>query len=245
MRHFVPILLACGVFASPVCAGETGFDVPAKIDEVALPPDPDNPQFKRKITCYRYTGFMVKQVDWGEVGAQKLALMAVDAPCTPDGTDERPFKDFYGYFLGRKADYLFFKAADGRNGGTPFYVYDSKTLKLLFEDSFEGDGFDKVETVGRELTLEFRRVYAAKCSLFIGGAKCAEQIKAEIKEMGDLIPVADCDASYRAEMKRTPDFADRISALPSVISYRTKLHFDGKQVVLEALDGETYCNPPT
>ena len=64
------------------------FDAPAKIETKKLPKDPLNPQMKPHITCTRYAGFAVKEVDLGEKGAQKLAIMPTAAPCSVDTPGE-------------------------------------------------------------------------------------------------------------------------------------------------------------
>jgi hypothetical protein len=60
---------ALGFAASP-------FDPPLKIRLVRLKTDAQNRQAKRQVSCFYYRSIVVKQVDFGEVGADRLALLA-------------------------------------------------------------------------------------------------------------------------------------------------------------------------
>ena len=220
------------------------FDAPTRVDEVGLPVDPANPDAKRRIHCYRYQDFAVKEVDYGEKGAQKLAIIAADDACREEGAGDRVPAGLEGYFLGAKGNYLFFSASDGWNGAMPFYVYDAKTLAFLFEDSFEGSGFESLSVDGPSLTIEFQRAYSAPCSLYLDGGNCPDQIKNAIPGLGDVAAVPECGPAYDAEKRRTPDHAKEIEMLPSVISFHAKLVFDGKKTAIQALPGLTSCRPP-
>lgn len=46
------------------------------------------------------------------------------------------YPEWVGYFKGAKGNLVFFDADDGINGGMPFVVYDSKTGKSVFKDSY-------------------------------------------------------------------------------------------------------------
>lgn len=135
------IVAACVSFAG-ASENAAPFDKPVKVDAVALPKDELNPDAKPKITCSRYPPFMVKEVDLGEVGAEKLALLAANAPCERENERERVIEDdTAGYVMGVSGGFVFFRAADGWNGGLPFVVYDAKTGERLLDDSLEGDSF--------------------------------------------------------------------------------------------------------
>ena len=53
------------------------FDKPLDKNVVKLPTDPDNPQNKPKRSCFYYPGFMAKEVDLGEVGAETLSVTPI------------------------------------------------------------------------------------------------------------------------------------------------------------------------
>jgi hypothetical protein len=223
----------------------TPFDAPITIDADPLPADKANPDAQPQVNCYRFPGFMVKEVDLGEKGAEKLAITPQNAACKRDAAkDEKVVKDdIAGYFLGVKGNFAFFQGSDGWNGGMPFVVYDAKTMKRLFEDSFEGEDFHSIDTDGTNLTLNFRRSYTADCSLYLDGGDCAARLRKMIG-LGGIAKIPECGPAYEAEKKRTPDYAKEIEQLPSVISYEAVLKFDGKMVNVSPLAGDTGCHVP-
>ena len=238
-----------GKKAPTLCSAEdddvaTPFDQPVAVDNVDLPPNNDNPDAKPAVNCYRYSGFMVKEVDLGEVGADKLAILPENAKCERDDSAEKAVTDpVAGYFLGAKDSLAFFQAADGFNGGMPFVVIDTKTMKKLFDDSFEGADFEKIDVEGGKLVLDYVRTYSADCSLYLDGQACADKIGKETG-LGTVARLPDCGAAYDAEKKRTPDYAKEIEQLPSVISYPVTTTFDGTSVSYAPRAGETSCRVP-
>lgn len=224
----------------------THFDEPLSVDNAPLPADKANPDAQPQVNCYRYAGFMVKEVDLGEKGAESLAIAPADGACQrASGKNEQPVKDdVAGYFLGAKGNIAFFQAADGWNGGLPFVAYDTKTMKRLFEDSFEGSDFDSLEVSGGKIVMSFRRVYSADCSLYLDATACAENIK-KATGLGTIAPLPECGPAYEEEKKRTPDYAKEIEQLPSVISYQAELTYDGNALTIKPIKGETACNVPS
>ena len=238
-----------GKKAPTICSPEdddtpTQFDEPVAIDNLDLPADKANPDAKHVVNCYRFKGFMVKEVDLGELGAEKLAILPENAKCLRDDPQEKPVKeDIARYFLGTKGNLVFFQAADGWNGGMPFVVVDATSMKKLFEDSFEGEDFEAITVDGANLTLEYARTYSADCSLYLEGTACAEKIK-QATGLGTVAKLPECGPAYDAEKKRTPDYAKEIEQLPSVISYEATLKFDGKAVTITPRAGDTTCRVP-
>ncbi|MBB4289473.1 hypothetical protein GGE16_001489 [Rhizobium leguminosarum] len=236
------IILAALISCAGASETPAPFDRPVKVDVVALPKDELNPDAKPKITCSRYPTFMVKEVDLGEVGAERLALLAADAPCERAGDRERVIDDdTAGYLMGVSGGFVFFRAADGWNGGLPFVVYDAATGERLLDDSFEGDNFTAIRSGKGELTLDFRRVYTASCSLYLDTA-CAKAIAADIGL--SLTQLPDCAAAYKAEMKRSPDHASEIEKLPSVIVYPVEVAYAAGETTRRSMDGRTTCGTP-
>ncbi|RFB94948.1 hypothetical protein B5K11_08175 [Rhizobium leguminosarum bv. trifolii] len=243
MKRTVTASLIVAAFVSVAGASENAaaFDKPIKVDVVTLPKDELNPDAKPKITCSRYPTFMVKEVDLGEVGAEKLALLAADAPCERTSERERVIAgDTAGYLMGVSGGFVFFRAADGWNGGLPFVVYDAATGERLLDDSLEGDDFAAIRSGTGELTLDFRRVYTASCSLYLERAACAKTIAADI----GLSQLPDCTAAYKAEIKRSPDHAGEVEKLPSVIVYPAELAYAAGDTSRRALEGPTACRVP-
>ncbi|PDT17391.1 hypothetical protein CO670_06495 [Rhizobium sp. J15] len=245
MRRAVRISVIVAAIISFAGASENAaaFDEPVKVDVVALPRDELNPDAKPKISCSRYPGFMVKEVDLGEVGAEKLALLAADAPCERTDERERVIEDdTAGYLMGASGDFVFFRAADGWNGGLPFVIYDAATGERLLNDSLDGDNFTAIRSGKGKLTLDFRRVYTASCSLYLEGAACAKAIAAETGLTPKQLP--DCSAAYKAEMKRSPDHASEIGKLPSVIVYPVEVGYAAGETTRRPMDGPTTCGTP-
>lgn len=246
MKRTFTTSVILAAFISFAGASETAapFDRPVKMDAVALPKDELNPDAKPKITCSRYPAFMVKEVDLGEVGAEKLALLAADAPCKRDDERERVIEDdTAGYVMGVSGGFVFFRAADGWNGGLPFVVYDARTGERLLDDSLEGDSFTAIRSGKGELTLGFRRVYTASCSLYQDGAACAKTIAADTGLSPQQLP--DCAAAYKAEMKRSPDNAGEIEKLPSVIVYPVEVAYAAGDTTRKPMDGPASCHTPS
>lgn len=222
----------------------TPFDQPVAVDNVELPANKGNPDARPTVNCYRFKGFMVKEVDLGEVGADKLAILPEDAKCVRDDAAEKKVSDpVAGYFLGAKGDLAFFQAPDGFNGGMPFVVIDTKTIKKLFYDSFESADFERIDQEGGRLTLDYVRTYSADCSLYLDGTACAQKIKRETG-LGTTAQLPDCTEAYNAEKKRTPEYAKEIEQLPSVVSYPVTATWDGTSVAYAARAGETTCRVP-
>ncbi|EJZ23287.1 hypothetical protein, partial [Rhizobium sp. Pop5] len=179
-----------------------------------------------------------------EVGAEKLVLLAADAPCERAGERERVIEDdTAGYVMGVSAGFVFFRAADGWNGGLPFVVYDSATGERLLDDSLEGESFGAIRSGKGELTLDFRRVYTASCSLYLQGTACAKAIAADTGLQPKQLP--DCTSAYKAEMRRSPEHAKEIEKLPSVIVYPVELSYAAGETVRRPMDGTTACRTPS
>ncbi|MFS8148063.1 hypothetical protein [Rhizobium sp. BR 249] len=246
MKRAVATSVIMAAFVSLAGASENAavFDKPVKVDVVALPKDELNPGAKPKISCSRYPGFMVKEVDLGDVGAEKLALLTADAPCERADERERVVEDdTAGYFMGASGGFVFFRAADGWNGGQPFVVYDATTGERLLNDSLDRDDFAAIRSGKGELTLDFRRVYTASCSLYLEGTVCAKAIAADTGLLPEQLP--DCAAAYKAEMKRSPDYAKEIEKLPSVIVYPVELIYAAGDTARRPTGGATACWTPS
>ncbi|QKK24164.1 hypothetical protein [Rhizobium hidalgonense] len=237
------VIVAAFVCVAGASSDPAAFDKPIKVDVVTLPKDELNPDAKPKITCSRYPAFMVKEVDLGEVGAEKLALLAAEAPCERAGGREWVIEDdTAGYLMGVSGGFVFFRAADGWNGGLPFVVYDAATGERLLDDSFEGEDFAVISSGKGELTVHFRRVYTASCSLYLKEADCAKAITADTGL--SLTQLPDCAAAYKAEIKRSPDHASEIEKLPSVIVYPIELAYAAGDTTRRPMDGPTTCGRP-
>lgn len=223
---------------SPACAGAELFDTPLHKEVIKLPADPDNPQVKPRRSCFYYPGFMVKEVDRGEVGASELAI----APAGAKGCDAKTAgehvvnpDEWSGYFTGVKGSFVFFDADDGHNGGMPFAVYSGSTGRKLFEDGRKGE-FLSLRLEDGGLVLRYHRVLDAGCSLY-AGTGCWAKISAAT----GLNDEPDCREAYDREKKRTPQFAKQIPTLPTIISYDVQARFANGKTVYSARKGRVEC----
>jgi hypothetical protein len=235
------VLLAVSTAAS----GADAFDKPLAKQVVKLPADPDNPQAKPKRSCFSYPGFMVKEVDLGEVGADLSITPITKAgqrpSCDAMNAGEIAIKgdDWSGYFAGVKGDFVFFTAGDGVNGGMPFAVFSAKNGKKLFEESAGTELFRFIALSGDGMTLLYRRVFKAPCSLYADPKGCWRKIMAVTLLEDTARP--DCTGAYQKEMKRTPKFAKSIPALPTIVRYNVEARYSGGKLTFTPLDKRAEC----
>lgn len=142
MKLFVLFLLAAGsLCAQTDRAPNEGFDKPSKTIVVDLGPSPHEPSqhVRKKLTCYYYPTFTVKEYDEGQKGAEWVSIVrSAQAPCTlTHRKDEKVYKypEWAGYFSAAKGELVFFDADDGTDGGMPFAIFDVRTGRKRFEDS--------------------------------------------------------------------------------------------------------------
>jgi hypothetical protein len=192
-------LLLTLLILAPLSSAET-FDKPLSKKTVDLGPSRSTPSTHAKVTCYFFSTFMVKQVDLGEKGADRLSIVPITkgSPigCTRSRVKSEKVidpKDWTGYFKGVKNDFVFFDADDGVNGGIGFAVYDAKTATKLFEDSADGP-LEFSASPNQELSVRYARVLDAECSLPKEKESCWEHIKQ--KAGSETLPKPDCEKGY-------------------------------------------------
>ncbi|MDH4440657.1 MAG: MliC family protein [Rhizobium sp.] len=207
-----------------VPAGETGFDKAGK------------------LTCLRYPNFALKQLDLGEKGAAGLFIAPSDGPCKLDAAVDRKIIDERaGYLWGAVGPFAFFRGADGWNGGMPFIVYDARSLTPVLDDVV-AEKFDALTLVGEELTLRYRRTFAADCSLPADPQGCAVVIREKLGLAADR-PMPDCRPAYKPAIDADPAAAATIEAWPSVIDYPVERKLTVTGTTLTAVDGDLTCRP--
>ncbi len=191
--------LAC---PAPALAADPGFDKPIKQGHQPLAGSTSKSP-KIGTSCFYFTGFMVKQVDEGEEGAEQLSIVpAADPaklpPCQRENLpDEKviPPDEWSGYFKGVKGDYVLLDAEDGVDGALGFAVYAAATGKKLFEDS-AFDGLQQVSLDAGTLKLRYQRSFTGDCSVPKAGAGCWTSLA---KTAGlDATKAPDCAAGYLA-----------------------------------------------
>lgn len=238
-------VMLCIVLAGAARAASP-YDPPKSVVRTPLPRDPDNPSARPKVSCFRYPGFTVSEVDLGEIGAETLAIN----PGPPAGgrrcgreaaPGERviPGAAWTGYFAGAKGPYAVFEAEDGWQGGMGFAVFDARSGGKLFDDAYRG-GFEALRADRTGLTLTYRRVFAAKCSLKADPGGCWRAIRGETGLAGSA---PDCAAAYRRETRRTPKFAAQVRADPSVIEYEAVARLEGGRARISPRGAALACRP--
>ena len=243
--HTSRMALAVLVAAAVACsANASAYDTPLRTQVVKLPAEPANPQAKPKRTCTYYPGFVVKEIDMGEVGALDLSITAVhgEAPkCGQDIAHEVNIdpETWSGYFKGAKGDFAFFDGEDGWNGGMPFAVFSGKTGHKLFSDTRKGDTYEAIEAGNGTLAIHYRRVWLAPCSLMTDAKGCWKKIVAATSLAESARP--DCAAAYHKEMERTPKFAGDIPAMAGVISYEAEARYTGGKLTITPHAGPVEC----
>jgi hypothetical protein len=180
MRAIAFAMIACAVPALVLASDP--FDSPLKVRNVRLAADPQNPKIRRLVTCFYYRSIVVKQVDYGEVGAARLALLPVLSRNATQCHEDReameyviPADTWSGYFKGVKADYAFFDAPDGTNGGLGFMVLRLFDRKAVLEDVAQ-HGIKSVDYEEGVLKLRYQRVFAGTCSIPTGADSCRDAL---------------------------------------------------------------------
>lgn len=174
-------------------------DAPRKKEVVEFGLSPYYPSAKVpiKLSCYFYADFMVKEYDEGQKGAEWMAIVPVKDRVAPSCTqshaaDEKviEYPEWHGYFKGAKGNFVIFHAEDGLNGGMPFVVYDARTGKQLFQDSyfeasmwnrkFPDSPFNDIRvriTRDGHAFLKYLRVEGTDCDLHSEKDTCWEEVK--------------------------------------------------------------------
>ncbi len=244
------------------------FDSPLKVRTVKVAPDPQNPGARRQVSCFYYRSIVIKEIDLGEVGANRLGLLPVLSRTGTLCQAERdaneydlPPETWTGYFKGVKFDYAFFDAADGINGGRGFMVYRIYDRKPLFEDVAER-GLRSVDLEQGALKLRYRRVFAGKCSILAAGEACRDAFVRDTGVNPDSLSI--CNAGYRAaklsmatsrcavpagrrgacisnELARSDE--QRWNQSPTVIAYDVETVLQGESAVITPRSDALACRP--
>lgn len=262
----MPLRILAAVLGLNCLVWAASFDQPVFKKTVDLGPSPARSEDRAKVSCYFFRHFMVKEVDLGEKGAERLAIVptdkTTDRACTRRhdlGEREINSDDWSGYFKGVKGDLVFFDADDGWNGGMGFAIFDAKTAKKVFDDVALGD-LDLINRPDRTLVLHYTRVADGGCILPKDSAACWEKIRKKLGLEGQNAP--DCKAGYdksAQEMakgrcqaqhsdnpecmaKELPLAQSQAADAPSVIAYPVELVLQPTPEV-HPLPGEVRCWP--
>ena len=195
----VPRVL-CAILAFGSLAWPAGFDKPLSKKTVELGPSTASPQNRAKVSCYWFAHFMVKEVDLGEKGSSRLAIVHGTKKSVPDCSRLREKgeiavnpDDWSGYFKGVKGNLVFFDADDGWNGGMGFAIYDAKTARKLFDDVALGD-LEFANPSGTATTVRYTRVADGGCVIPKEQAGCWDAIRKKFALEAASMP--DCKSGY-------------------------------------------------
>jgi hypothetical protein len=262
-RLFLLPALALPLALVAAAAAGDSFDKPLRRQRIPVPNELGN---RARVTCYFYAHFMVKEVDMGEVGAERLGIVPVAAGATPACSRERSKnelvvdpKDWSGYFKGVKGDFVFFSADDGVNGGMGFAVYNASTGRKLFDDVAQGE--IRLEDQPNGLKLAYVRVADASCNMLSDTGGCWKKATAKLALGNASMP--DCRAGYdkaahalakgRCQAARKPDAAcearelklavKQTNAAPSVLVYPVEVQLDSKAAVKSTPGTPIECRP--
>ncbi len=273
LMHYCVLLGAIGLLGAVPglperAAAESPYDQPLGARHVNLKPDPHNPQVKREVSCFTYPHFVVKQVDFGEVGAERLSIIPAAPGAAPPCRQAKerneyviPADAWSGYFEGVKSDHAFFRAADGTNGGLGFMVFRVSDRKKLFEDTAQ-KGIQSLEIKDGILSLRYQRVFASTCSAVTSGSACRDTIAAQTGVAGGSLE--SCAGGYRAakeemakercddqpakgdaciekELKHLD--AQKWDDAPTVIVYEVEVSLGGASPVIKPLGDALACRP--
>jgi hypothetical protein len=264
LRLLLSVLVFLSIAASVSRAGS--FDEPVLKKTIDLGPARYNPRKHGKVTCYFFRDFMVKVVDMGEKGAERLAI--VPAGKSKVRTCSRLYEpgektinpdDWTGYFRGVKGNFVFFDADDVWNGGMGFAVFDSKTGKKLWDDVALGS-LDIAESVDKAVSLRYTRIIDGGCIMLKDPSGCWDTIEKRFGLANAAAP--DCKAGYeksaqemaKGRCQAQSNNSDQCLAKeitlarqqagesPSVVSYAVEFVL-GAEPVIRPAGGSVNCWP--
>src|SRR5258708_39993013 len=118
------LLLFLAALMSFACA--ESFDRPVSKRVVNLGKSPHTPGQNAKVSCYYFADFMIKEIDMGEKGADRLSITPVAKGAPPrcgklKAKAEKVIDagEWSGYFKADKARYIFFASDRHSNNGSP------------------------------------------------------------------------------------------------------------------------------
>jgi hypothetical protein len=242
------------------------FDKPVLTKTIDLGPARFSPGSRSKVTCYFFPSFMVKEVDTGAKGADRLAIVPASKnklhTCSrmrDEGEETINPDDWSGYFKGVKGHLVFFDADDGWNGGMGFAVFDSATATKIFDDVALGD-IELVDRPDKVVELHYTRVVDGGCIVPKEQAACWTTISKKFALENAGAP--DCKSGYeksaqvlakgrcQAQNKDNPEcIATEITLArqqsndsPSVVSYAVDVVL-GDPPTIKPAGGDVRCGP--
>jgi len=212
-RRIVVLLLALSGQAPAFASLADPFDTPVDTKVVDFGPSPyyrPGTDIHVRLSCFIYPDFMVKVYDEGQKGAEWMAIARIEKrkgpQCSKSHEPEEWVldreKEWDGYFMGVKGNLVFFRAPDGIDGGMPFAIFNAKTRKKIFNDSFfyagmwrekfEDSAFNdmRIKRIGDgQVVLRYLRVKGTLCGLHPEKASCWEPTRKKLGIKSPAKPV--------------------------------------------------------
>ncbi|MGA3332840.1 MAG: hypothetical protein ABSC62_01610 [Terracidiphilus sp.] len=246
------VVVAFGCSASGVVALAESFDKPVRETVVDLGPSPylmPRDRSRIQLYCDYYTDLMVKELDDpGQKGTRWVTITPILNEQLPacrlsHGTNERFIAKGWFGFVGVKGSLLFLEAADGEDGGLPFRILDSKTGKVIFEDSaalpyYGGPGFDFARTSEGGISLKYLRVVHGDCSIPKDGLNCWGRFR---QQFGLTLATVPTCTGYVGEQPDQPVPLDDLQT-PSAIQFPVKVKLFPRPSI-QAAPGPVKCRP--
>lgn len=180
------------------------FDRPLSRARTVLPPrEAESPN--GVVRCFRYPGFFVKEIDYGEHGDDQISVTPlVPAARTPVCGVAALFGErglsasTESYFLGTKGRFGLVESTEGQDG-IPFTIHDLASAKAVFTDTMAVDSLPFAFAVkGPSLRIGYTRSVSIACSIPLAGAACwrtaSGKLPPEIR--GRAPPIALCRSAY-------------------------------------------------
>lgn len=196
------LLPLCVLSPARAAEPEANYDPEIDLREVDLGPARTSSELRAALRCHYYRGFMVKEVDLGEMGNARMSFLPAPPnnppPCQRDplpGEVEIPGDIWHGYFAGAIGRYAVFRADDTVNGAIGFAIFQVNGRAPIYVSATVGPLRFDHGPAGR-LLLRFDRRHDADCSVPRLGAICARATAAATA----AAPVASdlCTIGYEA-----------------------------------------------
>jgi hypothetical protein len=222
------------------------FDKPVKavLDLGPSPYHQASLHMRKKLTCFVYPTFMVKEYDDGSKGARWISILRFEGNnrpgCSFSHLRGEKVLPWGGYFKGAKDSFAFIDADDGTDGGLPFAVYDTRNGKEVFRDSARMAGNNHVRALftdfhierdnEQRLVLRYLRVVSAACDLNKDPSLCWKQVRTRYRIDASQPPACiGYEHDYRGKW-------------PSAVGYQVSVTLDDHPQV-KVVNGPVSCWP--
>jgi len=224
------------------------FDKPISVQHKLLPKQGDDTNPAGVVRCFTYPGFLVKEIDTGQIGDDAISVTPLKSSTTAPGCSDNNeageivLKSGQGhYFVGAKGNFMLLDEADG-DATLGFLVIDSHSGRMIYSDHLWGLGVSGLSIASGTLTMKYQHAAETGCSIVTGGQKCWTQLAKDASlpkaVASQAVPIAVCKAAYAAA-KLGPDAASP----SSVISYPVIVTLTEWGVHKVLSRGSLHCSP--